>query len=103
LEAKGISCEVINIHTIKPLDDKIILDSVAKTKCIVVAEEHQKLGGLGGSISTLLAEKFPAPIEFVAVDDKFGESGKPSQLMEKYGLSASNIVSKVNKCLARKS
>lgn len=102
LEAKGISCEVINIHTIKPLDDKIILDSIAKTKCIVVAEEHQKLGGLGGSIATLLAENNPCPIEFVAVDDKFGESGPPAELMKKYGLSSKNIVAAAEKVVGRK-
>lgn len=102
LEQKGISCEVINIHTIKPLDDKIILDSVRKTGCIVVAEEHQKLGGLGGSIATLLAEKQPTPIEFVAVNDKFGESGTPAQLMKKYGLSAENIVQATERVLGRK-
>lgn len=102
LEKNGISCELINIHTIKPLDNEIILNSIAKTKCIVVAEEHQKLGGLGGSIATLLAENNPTPIEFVAVDDKFGESGKPNLLMEKYGLSSSNIIKKVEKVLKRK-
>jgi len=102
LEQKGISCEVINIHTIKPLDNKIILDSVAKTKCIVVAEEHQKLGGLGGSVATLLAENKPTAIEFVSVDDKFGESGTPAQLMEKYGLSSSAIIVAVEKVMKRK-
>lgn len=102
LEAKGVSCEVINIHTIKPLDANIIIDSVAKTGCIVVAEEHQKLGGLGGSISTLLAENKPTPMEFVAVDDKFGESGKPADLMKKYGLSSADIVLAVEKVVKRK-
>jgi len=102
LEANGTSCEVINIHTIKPLDRNIILDSIKKTKCIVVAEEHQKAGGLGSSIATLLAENKPCPIEFVAVNDKFGESGKPAQLMKKYGLDSSNIIAAANKVISRK-
>ncbi len=102
LEAKGTSCEVINIHTIKPLDAPMILKSVSKTACVVVAEEHQKHGGLGASISTLLAENKPAPIEFVAVDDKFGESGKPADLMKKYGLSSGDIVNAVEKVIKRK-
>ena len=102
LEANGISAEVINIHTIKPLDDAAILKSVAKTGCIVTAEEHNILGGLGESVSRVLAKNNPAPQEFIAVNDSFGESGTPSQLMEKYGLNAKAIVAAVEKVIKRK-
>ena len=102
LEAQGISAEVINIHTIKPLDANAILKSVAKTGCIVTAEEHNYLGGLGESISGVLAQNNPVPQEFVAVNDVFGESGTPEALMEKYGLNATAIVAKAQKVLARK-
>lgn len=101
LEEKGISAEIINIHTIKPLDDAAILKSVAKTKCAVVCEEHQKAGGLGESIATLLAQNIPAPVELVAVNDSFGESGTPDQLMEKYGLTTENIVESALKVRSR--
>ena len=99
---KGISAEVINIHTIKPLDKNAILESVKKTGCIVTAEEHNYLGGLGESISRVLASEHPTPQEFVATNDTFGESGTPAQLMEKYGLDANSIIEKVNKVLKRK-
>jgi transketolase len=89
---KGISAEVINIHTIKPLDAKAILDSVSKTRCIVTAEEHNYLGGLGESVARVLALHNPTPQEFVATKDTFGESGTPAQLMEKYGLNSDAIV-----------
>lgn len=102
LEQEGISAEVINIHTIKPLDADAILKSVAKTGCIVTAEEHNYLGGLGESISGVLAQNKPAPQEFVAVNDVFGESGTPEALMEKYGLNAKSIVEKVKKAVSRK-
>lgn len=102
LEQEGISAEVINIHTIKPLDSDAILKSVAKTGCIVTAEEHNYLGGLGESISGVLAQNKPAPQEFVAVNDVFGESGTPEALMEKYGLNAKSIVEKVKKAVSRK-
>ena len=102
LAEMGINAEVINIHTIKPLDASAILKSVEKTGCIVTAEEHQMNGGLGDSIAQLLARKRPAPIEMVAVNDSFGESGKPSDLMEKYGLTRSDIVKSVKKVLTRK-
>jgi transketolase len=102
LSEKGISAEVINIHTIKPLDEKAVLDSISKTGCAVSAEEHQIAGGLGESIAQLLSRKQPAPMEFVAVDDKFGESGTPDQLMEKYGLSTSNVVEAALNVLKRK-
>lgn len=102
LAEMGINAEVINIHTIKPLDASAILKSVKKTCCIVTAEEHQMNGGLGDSIAQLLALKRPTPIEMVAVNDSFGESGKPSDLMEKYGLTRSDIVKSVKKVLTRK-
>lgn len=99
LESEGISVEIINIHTIKPLDEEIILKSVAKTGKAVVAEEHQKLGGLGESIASLLAEKRPTPLRFVAVNDSFGESGTPAQLMKKYGLSSEHVYAAVKELL----
>mgnify|MGYP001421458804 FL=1 len=102
LAEMGINAEIINIHTIKPLDASAILKSVEKTGCIVTAEEHQMNGGLGDSIAQLLALKRPTPIEMVAVNDSFGESGKPSDLMEKYGLTRSDIVKSVKKVLTRK-
>ncbi|WP_456378272.1 transketolase family protein [Lutibacter sp.] len=102
LEAIGISAEVINIHTIKPLDDEAILKSVAKTGCIVSAEEHNILGGLGESISRVLAQNNPIPQEFVAVNDSFGESATPAQLMEKYGLTDNDIVAAAKKAISRK-
>lgn len=98
----GIDAEIINIHTIKPLDEEAILNSVAKTKCVVTAEEHQMFGGLGESVAGVLARHNPAPIEFVAVQDTFGESGTPSQLMDKYGLNANAIVAAAQKVMARK-
>ncbi len=102
LAAKGISAEIINIHTIKPLDDAAILKSVAKTKCVVTAEEHQMNGGLGDSVAQLLVRNTPVPQEFVAVNDSFGESGTPDQLMTKYGLDTINIVEAVEKVMKRK-
>ncbi|MDQ3016661.1 MAG: transketolase family protein [Bacteroidota bacterium] len=102
LEQEGISVELINIHTIKPLDEEIILDSVSKTGCVVTAEEHQRNGGLGDSIAQLLSRKKPAPQEYVAVNDSFGESGVPEQLLKKYGLSPENIVIAVAEVLKRK-
>jgi len=102
LQQKNISAEVINITTIKPLDEKIILESIKKTRCAVTAEEHQKLGGLGGSISQLLSEKMPSPLEIIGVNDQFGESGKPSLLMKKYKLNAENITQACNRVLNRK-
>ncbi len=102
LERDGISAEIINIHTIKPLDIKTILKSVKKTKCVVTAEEHMLNGGLGDSIAQLLSTKFPLPIEMVGVKDTFGESGPPMKLMEKYGLTAKDISSSVKNVLIRK-
>ena len=102
LDAQEISAEVINIHTIKPLDKSAILESVAKTGCLVSAEEHNYYGGLGESIARVLALNAPAPQEFVATDDTFGESGTPAQLMKKYGLDSDAILNKVLKVIARK-
>ena len=102
LRDEGISVELINIHTIKPLDKETILKSVEKTKCVVTAEEHQMNGGLGDSIAQLLCREKPSPLEMVAVNDTFGESGPPMKLMEKYGLSKSDIVSSVKKVINRK-
>jgi transketolase len=99
---KGIKAEVINIHTIKPLDVQAILASVKKTGCVVTAEEHQYNGGLGDSVAQFLALNNPTPMEFVGVNDSFGESGKPAELMEKYGLNANAIVEKAIKVMARK-
>ena len=99
---KGISAEVINIHTIKPLDINAILKSVAKTRCVVSAEEHNYLGGLGESISRILVKNDPVPQEFVATNDTFGESGTPKQLMEKYGIDSTAIINSCLKVIKRK-
>ncbi len=102
LKEKGIEAELINIHTIKPLDNEAILNSVAKTHCVVTAEEHMMNGGLGDSIAQLLARKLPTPLEMVAVDDKFGESGTPDELMTKFGLDTVNVVEAVLKVIGRR-
>ena len=102
LESEGIAAEVINIHTIKPLDEALILESVLKTGAIVTAEEHNYIGGLGESISGVLSKNHPTPQEYVATQDTFGESGTPIQLMEKYGLNKNAIVSASKRVLARK-
>ncbi|WP_027395610.1 transketolase family protein [Aquimarina latercula] len=102
LQEKGISAEVINIHTIKPLDNEAILNSVKKTGCIVTAEEHNFLGGLGESVSRVLTQNHPVPQEFIATNDTFGESGTPDQLMEKYGLNADAIINAAEKVIKRK-
>ena len=102
LHAQGITADVINIHTIKPLDAEAIINSVKKTGCVVTAEEHNFLGGLGESVSRELALTYPTPQEFVATNDTFGESGTPAQLMEKYGLNAASIVKAAKKVIARK-
>ena len=103
LAQEGIDAEVINIHTIKPLNDVLILQSVAKTGCIVTAEEHNFLGGLGESVARVLAQQAPTPMEMVATQDTFGESGTPAQLMAKYGLDQTAIAEKARKVLQRKS
>jgi transketolase len=102
LEAEGVSVELVNIHTIKPLDKTAILQSLAKTKCAVICEEHNVIGGLGSSIAALLAAESPMPLEFVAVKDSFGESGTPDQLLAKYGLDTPDVVKAVKKVIARK-
>ncbi|MEY4594432.1 MAG: hypothetical protein RIQ47_842 [Bacteroidota bacterium] len=102
LEERGISADVINIHTIKPLDQEAVLRSVRKTGCVVTAEEHQLWGGLGEAVAHTLVANFPAPQEFVAVQDTFGESGTPDQLMKKYGLEAENIIAAAEKAIHRK-
>ncbi len=102
LESEGLSVELINIHTIKPLDAEAILKSVSKTKCAVVCEEHNRIGGLGSSIASLLSQELPTPLEYVAVNDSFGESGTPDQLLAKYGLDTPNVVAAAKKVLKRK-
>ncbi len=102
LEGQGISAEIINIHTIKPLDEELILASARKTGAVITAEEHQTIGGLGASVAQCLAKNHPVPMDYVAVDDSFGESGTPAQLMTKYGLDADNIISKVKGVMAKK-
>ncbi|MBP6455888.1 MAG: transketolase family protein [Chitinophagaceae bacterium] len=103
LESEGISCDIINMHTIKPLDENAVLKSIQKTKCVVTAEEHQQNGGLGDSIAQVISLNFPVPHEYVAVKDSFGESGTPLQLLEKYGLSAEAIYNSAKKAIQRKS
>lgn len=102
LQEKGVDAELINIHTIKPLDEKAIIASVQKTGCAVSAEEHQINGGLGESIAGTLARNNPAPLEIVGVNDEFGESGKPSELLTKYGLDTSDIVAAAERAMSRK-
>ncbi|MGD1961503.1 MAG: transketolase family protein [Fulvivirga sp.] len=102
LSEKGINAEVINIHTIKPLDEKAILDSVRKTGCAVSAEEHQMNGGLGDSIAQCLVKNHLAPLEMVAVNDSFGQSGKPTELLSRYGLDPKDIVNAAEKAISRK-
>lgn len=102
LESEGISCDLINIHTIKPLDTKAVITSITKTRCIVSAEEHQQNGGLGDSIAQVAAQNCPCPQEFVAVKDSFGESGKPTDLLKKYGLSTEAIVAAAKRAIAKK-
>jgi len=102
LNNMGVSAEIINIHTIKPIDEEIILKSINKSRCIVTAEEHNFLGGLGESISRVLTKNDPVPQEFIATNDTFGESGSPSKLMDKYGLNCNAIVKAVEKVLSRK-
>ena len=102
LAEKGISVELINIHTIKPLDAQAILSSVSKTRAVVTAEEHQMNGGLGDSICQLLARELPTPLEMVAVNDSFGQSGTPDELMKEYGLDAAHIVAAVERVIKRK-
>lgn len=103
LEAQGISVDLINLHTIKPLDEASLLESLRKTGALVTAEEHQLYGGLGESLASLSARHYPVPMESVAVEDQFGESGKPKELLEKYGLTKERIIEKAHRVLSRKS
>jgi len=102
LAEKGISVELINMHTIKPLDEQAILSSLRKTKCVVTAEEHMRHGGLGDAVAQVLARELPSPQEYVAVNDSFGESGTPMELMTKYGIDTIHIVEAVQNVMARK-
>ncbi len=102
LEDRGISVELVNIHTIKPLDEEAVLESARKCGCVVTAEEHLMNGGLGDSVSQLLARHAPMPVEYVAVNDKFGESGKPDELMKKFGLDSVDIIAAVERVMKRK-
>jgi transketolase len=102
LQEKGISVELINIHTIKPLDVEAVVASIKKTKCVVTAEEHNIIGGLGDSIAQAAAKHFPVPIEYVGTNDTFGESGKPMELLKKYGLDVTDIVAAAEKVISRK-
>ena len=103
LEEQGVSVEVVNIHTIKPLDEAAVLKSIQKTKCAVTVEEHNIIGGLGDAIAQVAARHFPIPIEYVGTKDTFGESGTPTQLLKKYGLDTPNILEAVEKVRKRKS
>jgi transketolase len=102
LEEKGLSVEVINIHTIKPLDEAAIIRSISKTKCAVTVEEHNVIGGLGDSVAQVAAKHCPIPIEYIGTNDTFGESGTPTQLLTKYGLDTPFIVAAAEKVIARK-
>ena len=102
LAAKGISVRVYDLHTVKPLDEAVILAAAKETGCIVTAEEHQINGGMGGAVAEYLSKKCPVPLEMVAVDDSFGESGQPQELMDKYGLNSTAIAEKIKVVLARK-
>ena len=102
LETEGVSCEVVNIHTIKPLDTAAIIESVKRTRAVVSAEEHQMNGGLGSAIAEVLAKNLPTPQEFVGVNDSFGESGTPDELLAKYGLGIVDVIAAVKKVLTRK-
>jgi len=102
LESQGISAEVINIHTIKPLDTELLLKSIRKTGCVVTAEEHQRNGGLGDSVAQMLMQELPVPMEYVAVNDQFGQSGTPEELMDVYGLNTRGIVVAAKKVAGRK-
>ena len=102
LEAEGISVEVINLHTIKPFDEAAIIKSLKKTGCVVTAEEHNVIGGMGDVVAQAAAKHYPVPVEFIGTQDTFGESGTPNQLLTKYGLDAVNIVAAAKKVISRK-
>ena len=102
IPVSNTKAEIINIHTIKPLDESTILSSITKTGCVVTAEEHMINGGLGDSVAQLLARNNPKPIEMVGVNDTFGESGTPRELMKKYGLTSNHIIAAVGRVISRK-
>ena len=102
MQEKGLSVEVINIHTIKPLDTEAILNSIRKTRCAVTVEEHNVIGGLGDAVGQVAAKQFPVPIEYIGTNDTFGESGKPEELLKKYGLDVPHIIAAAEKVIARK-
>ena len=102
LEAEGISVEVINLHTIKPFDEAAIINSLKKTGCVVTAEEHNVIGGMGDVVAQAAAKHYPVPVEYIGTQDTFGESGTPNQLLTKYGLDAVNIVAAAKKVISRK-
>ncbi|HQY11851.1 MAG TPA: transketolase C-terminal domain-containing protein, partial [Ferruginibacter sp.] len=99
---KGIRVDLLNIHTIKPLDEAAVVASISKTKCAVTAEEHNIIGGLGDSIAQAAARNCPVPIEYIGTNDTFGESGKPIELLTKYGLDTAHIVAAAEKAISRK-
>ena len=102
LAEKGINAEIINIHTIKPVDEAAVIASIKKTKCAVTVEEHNVIGGLGDTIAQVAAKNFPIPIEYIGTQDTFGESGVPKDLLKKYGLDTPNILTAVDKVMSRK-
>lgn len=103
LSTRGIRAEVLNVHTIKPFDEATVVESLKRTGCVVTAEEHQRNGGLGALVAQASAAHHPVPMEFVAVNDSFGESGTPAQLMEKYGLNSEAIIERVDTVMSRAS
>ena len=98
----GISAEVINNHTIKPMDKDTILQSVKKTGCVVTIEEHQAAGGMGSAVSEILSQNYPAPMEIIGVQDRFGESGEPNELLEKFGLTSKNVIESAKRAIKKK-
>ncbi len=102
LQEKGVSAEVINLHTIKPIDSETILASAKKTGCVVTAEEHQLAGGMGSAVMEVLGQNYPVPVEMVGIHDTFGESGTPRELMEKYGITSKEIIEQSLKAILRK-
>ena len=102
MSEKGIGAEVLNLHTIKPIDSKAIVDSAKKTGAVVTVEEHQVAGGLGSAVAEVLSGKLPTPIEFIGVHDQFGQSGTPAELIEHYGIGVSHIVAAAKKAIKRK-
>ena len=102
LAKEGIEAEVINNHTVKPMDKDTILQSVQKTGCVVTIEEHQAMGGMGSAVSEILSQNYPAPMEIIGVKDRFGESGEPAQLLEAFDLTAKNIIEAAKKAIKRK-